>query len=44
VTRIDPGRRCACRDALRFAVLTRREDVPERTRRRLALLMGRYWT
>ena len=44
VARIDPARRCACRDALRFAVLTRREDVPEPTRRRLSLLMGKYWT
>ncbi len=43
VPRIDAARRCACRDALRFAVLTRPEDVPEPTRRRLALLMGKYW-
>ena len=44
VPRIDAGRSCACREALRFAVLTRREDVPEPTRRRLALLMEKYWT
>ncbi|HQR44724.1 MAG TPA: S-methyl-5'-thioadenosine phosphorylase [Thermoanaerobaculia bacterium] len=43
VARIDAARRCACREALRFAVLTRREDVPEATRRRLSLLMERYW-
>ncbi len=43
VPRIDAARRCACREALRFAVLTRREDVPEPTRKRLSLLMEKYW-
>jgi 5'-methylthioadenosine phosphorylase len=43
VPRIDAERRCACREALKFAVLTRREDVPESTRKRLSLLMGKYW-
>jgi len=43
VRRIDAARECACREALRFAVLTRPEDVPEPTRRRLSLLMEKYW-
>ena len=43
VPRIDGARRCSCREALRFAVLTRREDVPEPARRRLSLLMEKYW-
>jgi 5'-methylthioadenosine phosphorylase len=43
VPRIDAARRCVCREALRFAVLTRREDVPEPTRKRLSLLMEKYW-
>lgn len=43
VPRIDAVRRCVCREALRFAVLTRREDVPEPTRKRLSLLMEKYW-
>ena len=43
VPRIDAARRCGCREALRTAVLTRREDVPEATRLRLSLLMEKYW-
>ena len=43
VPRIDAARRCSCREALRFAVLTRREDVPEPTKKRLSLLMEKYW-
>ncbi len=43
VPRIDPARRCGCREALKTAVLTRREDVPEATRKRLSLLLARYW-
>jgi 5'-methylthioadenosine phosphorylase len=43
VSRIDAARRCSCRDALKFAVLTRREDVPEAARARLSLLMEKYW-
>jgi 5'-methylthioadenosine phosphorylase len=44
VEQVDRGRGCACRDALRFALLTRREDVPEETRRRLSLLTEKYWS
>jgi len=43
VPQIDVARRCSCREALRFAVLTRREDVPEPARKRLSLLMEKYW-
>ncbi len=43
VPRIEASRRCACREALRFAVLTRREDVPEPTQKRLSLLVEKYW-
>ncbi|MFI5179893.1 MAG: S-methyl-5'-thioadenosine phosphorylase [Thermoanaerobaculia bacterium] len=43
VPRVAASRRCSCRDALRYAVLTRREDVPEKTKRRLSLLMEKYW-
>ncbi len=43
VPRVDALRRCSCREALRFAVLTRREDVPEPTRNRLSLLLEKYW-
>jgi 5'-methylthioadenosine phosphorylase len=43
VPRVDAARRCECRDALRDAVLTRREDVPEPTRKRLSLLLEKYW-
>jgi 5'-methylthioadenosine phosphorylase len=44
VRRLDPERPAPEHDALRFAVLTRREDVPPETRERLALLMESHWT
>jgi len=43
VSKINAARRCSCRDALKFAVLTRREDVPEAAQARLSLLMEKYW-
>lgn len=43
VTAVSARRACACREALRFAVLTRREDVPAKTKKRLALLVEKYW-
>jgi 5'-methylthioadenosine phosphorylase len=43
VRRLDPSRPAPEHEALKYAVLTRREDVPEATRERLALLLGRYW-
>jgi 5'-methylthioadenosine phosphorylase len=42
VTAVDAARTCACRDALRFALLTRAEDVPLATRERLQLLTAKY--
>lgn len=43
VLSVDGARDCTCRDALSTAVLTRREDVPEKTRERLALLLEKRW-
>jgi 5'-methylthioadenosine phosphorylase len=43
IPNVNGKRECGCRDALRFAVLTRKEDVPEKTRERLRPLLGRYW-
>lgn len=36
-------RTCACRDALATALVTPKELVPVETRRRLSLLLDRYW-
>jgi 5'-methylthioadenosine phosphorylase len=42
VARVDPGRACGCRDALRFAVITDRGAIPAAARERLQpLLAGR---
>jgi 5'-methylthioadenosine phosphorylase len=43
VRRIDPERPAPEHDALRNAVLTRREDVPPGARARLSLLMESHW-
>jgi len=40
VARIDPARRCGCRDALRYAVVTDPARVPERVRADLAPILG----
>jgi len=40
--RVDPSRSCACRDALRHAILTDREAIPEAARERLRPIVGRY--
>jgi len=42
VTAVDPARGCSCRDALRFAFLTRPEDVPAAARECVSLLTGKY--
>jgi 5'-methylthioadenosine phosphorylase len=39
---VDSSRACECRDALRFAFVTRPEDVPAGTRDCIALLTGKY--
>jgi 5'-methylthioadenosine phosphorylase len=42
VARVDPGRRCGCREAMRFGVVTDRAAIPEATRRRLEPVAGKY--
>ena len=42
VAEIDPGRNCACRDALRFAIVTDPAQIPDRVKKDLAPLLGRY--
>ncbi len=42
VARIAPDRNCSCRHALRHAILTDRNGIPEEARRRLAPLVGKY--
>lgn len=41
VPAVDPARDCGCRDALRFAVLTRPDAIPAAARERLSLLLER---
>ncbi len=40
--RLPAERRCACKDALRYAILTEPGKIPPETRDRLALLLDRY--
>ena len=42
VGRISGARTCACKDALATAIITRPEHVPEKTRRELAPIIGKY--
>jgi 5'-methylthioadenosine phosphorylase len=42
VSRVDPGRGCGCRDALRYAILTDPRAIPEAARERLRPIAGRY--
>jgi 5'-methylthioadenosine phosphorylase len=37
-----PDGGCACGDALKYAIITPREAIPEETRRRLSAILGRY--
>ncbi len=39
---MNPARACSCRDALRFAILTRPDLVPEQVKRDLEPIVGRY--
>ncbi len=41
-TAVDPQAPCACRDALKYALLTDPAVVPQATKRRLAPIVGRY--
>ena len=36
------GERCGCGDALRYAIITPIEAIPEETRSRLKPILGRY--
>ena len=39
---LSPERHCACKDALKFAILTARELIPQHTRKNLEPIIGRY--
>ena len=41
VARLDPDRRCACRDALRYAIVTDPSRIPAKVRADLAPILGR---
>jgi 5'-methylthioadenosine phosphorylase len=43
VTRVDGARTCACRDALRYAILTDARAVPAAAKERLRPIAGRYF-
>jgi 5'-methylthioadenosine phosphorylase len=42
VARLSGARTCTCKDALATAIITRPENVPERTRKELAPIIGKY--
>ena len=42
VARVDPDRGCACRDAMRFGIITDRAAIPEEAKERLRPVIGRY--
>lgn len=42
VTNLDPKRNCECGTALKNALITQADRIPDETRRRLALLVDRY--
>ncbi len=42
VGRLDGERACACKDALATAIITRPDQVPDRAKRELAPIIGRY--
>jgi 5'-methylthioadenosine phosphorylase len=42
VTRVRDDRACGCRRALESAIITRRDAVPEQTKRDLAAIIGKY--
>jgi 5'-methylthioadenosine phosphorylase len=42
VARIDPDRPCACRDAMRYAIITDPKAIPAEARERLRPIAGRY--
>jgi 5'-methylthioadenosine phosphorylase len=42
VSRLQGSRTCGCKDALATAIITRPEDVPEETKKELAVIVGKY--
>ena len=42
VARVDAGRACGCRDAMRYGIITDRNAVSDETRERLRPIAGRY--
>jgi 5'-methylthioadenosine phosphorylase len=44
VGRLQGTRQCHCKDALATAIITRPEQIPEQTKKDLALIVGRYLT
>jgi len=42
VARVDPARRCGCRDAMRFGMITDRAAISPAARKRLGPIVGRY--
>ena len=42
VSRLDQPRRCTCKDALATAIITRPEHVPEKTKKELEPIIGKY--
>ncbi len=40
--RVEPGRRCACRNAMRYAILTAPKAISDEARQRLRPIAGRY--
>jgi 5'-methylthioadenosine phosphorylase len=42
VARLSGARTCACKDALATAIITRPDNVPERTKKELAPIIGKY--
>jgi 5'-methylthioadenosine phosphorylase len=42
VKRLGAERTCACGEALKFAIMTDRKLIPEKTREKLDVIMGKY--
>ncbi|MBI1908721.1 MAG: S-methyl-5'-thioadenosine phosphorylase [Deltaproteobacteria bacterium] len=42
VRKIAPGRECGCREALKNAILTDRQKIPQGVKERLSVIAGRY--
>ena len=42
VARVDPYRKCGCRDAMRYSIITAHDAIPPSARERLKPIAGRY--